>query len=169
MDIFFIAILIILSFFGTIAYFIVLNIFFDKRTAKIEKILNEKRTRSFWVGFINFGFFGVVSLSIFAIAQDNGIELLNFIAFIIVLLLLIGVSLGLVPVIKIIGSNVWGNTNELLQMTFGTLAFLLASAFPIIGWFFLLPFVMFISFGGFILSLFGYSTIRKEDEKNVLG
>ena len=157
MEIFVITLLVLLTAIGTIAYFMVLNVFFPIRIESVKRIITNRRARSFWIGLINFGFFSIVGLTILAIAQNNKIDFLNIIALLIFLPILVGVSIGLVAIIQIVGLNYWETKSAIFQIAYSTIAILLAVNVPIFGWFLLLPYLTFVGFGGFILSLFDKS------------
>jgi len=167
MELLVIILLILLTAVGLVAYFLVLDVFFSLRTELVKGIITNRRARSFWIGLINFAFFSVVGMTVLAIAQNNGIDLLNIVAFLIFLPVLIGISIGFVAIIQLVGSNYWKAKSDLLQISYGTVAILLAVNVPVLGWLLLLPYLAFVGFGGFILSLFERSkkgTAKKTED-----
>ena len=139
------------------AYFLVFVAFFSNRITKTQRVINQTPGRSFWVGLVNFLFFGVIALVLFSIS-NNTTGLVKGIVFIPALfltgILLIGLSFGLTGMVGVLGERIFPDQSAWKRALWSTLAFSLGSAVPVVGWFLLLPYAGLTGLGAFILSFF---------------
>ncbi|HQV95473.1 MAG TPA: hypothetical protein PLA27_05105 [Anaerolineales bacterium] len=139
-------------------YFLVICAFFNKRVLKTLNVAKQLPARSLGIGFVNFLFFGTITVVLFAIAQGAGNELISLIVLIPSLLLttvlVIFLSLGLTAMVGILGERIFPDLSAWRQSFWGTVILTFASAIPFVGWFLLFPFIALTGFGAVILGFF---------------
>ncbi len=139
-------------------YFLVVSAFFNKRVLKTLNVAKQLPARSLGIGFVNFLFFGTITVVLFAIAQGAGNELISLIVLIPSLLLttvlVIFLSLGLTAMVGILGERIFPDLSAWRQSFWGTVILTFASAIPFVGWFLLFPFIALTGFGAVILGFF---------------
>ena len=139
-------------------YFLVVGAFFNKRVLKTLNVAKQLPARSFGIGFVNFLFFGTITVVLFAIAEGVENEAITFIVMIPTLLLaavlVIFFSLGLSAMVSILGERIFPDLSNWQKSFWGTIVLAFASAIPTVGWFLLFPFVAFTGFGAVILGFF---------------
>ena len=132
--------------------------FFNKRVLKTLNVAKQLPARSLGIGFVNFLFFGTITVVLFAIAQGAGNELISLIVLIPSLLLttvlVIFLSLGLTAMVGILGERIFPDLSAWRQSFWGTVILTFASAIPFVGWFLLFPFIALTGFGAVILGFF---------------
>lgn len=143
-------------------YFLVVSAFFNKRVSKTLNVAKQLPARSLGIGFVNFLFFGTITVVLFAIAQGAGNEVISLIVLIPSLLLsavlVILLSLGLSAIVSILGERIFPDLSTWQKSFWGTVIFTFASAIPFVGWFLLFPFVALTGFGAVILGFFQRDT-----------
>ena len=136
-------------------YFLVVSAFFNNRVLKTLNVAKQLPARSLGIGFVNFLFFGTITVVLFAIAQGAGNELISLIVLIPSLLLttvlVIFLSLGLTAMVGILGERIFPDLSAWRQSFWGTVILTFASAIPFVGWF---PFIALTGFGAVILGFF---------------
>lgn len=148
---------IVLMTIGLVAYFLVTHALFGSRVVRTKSILQSMPARSFGIGFVNFVFFGVISLVLLSVAENTGgfvKGVLTIPAMIILALLAIMLSLGLAGVANLIGERIFPDFSPWKQTLWGTVCLTLACTLPFVGWFLLLPYVGFVGIGAVILGFF---------------
>ena len=139
-------------------YFLVVSAFLNKRVLKTLNVAKQLPARSLGIGFVNFLFFGTITVVLFAIAQGAGNELISLIVLIPSLLLttvlVIFLSLGLTAMVGILGERIFPDLSAWRQSFWGTVILTFASAIPFVGWFLLFPFIALTGFGAVILGFF---------------
>ena len=141
------------------AFFASLELFFPARIARTRQILSASPGRSLLVGLINLLFLAGVCLLLLQLADRSGGGAASLLAILAAAILLVAVSFGLAGVVsltaeRILSGRILSGRGSLAR-TFAASALLsLGCAFPLAGWFGLLPFLLCYGLGGFILSLF---------------
>jgi len=149
--------IIILLTIGLAAYFLVVGALFTNRVARTQHAINQMPRRSFWVGLVNFLFFGVIALILFSIAENVG----NFIrviliipALVITAVLAITLSFGFAGLVNVLGERIFSDHSPWKKRLWGTVLLMFACALPAVGWFLLLPYTGLTGFGAVILGFF---------------
>jgi sorbitol-specific phosphotransferase system component IIBC len=119
--------------------------------------------RSFWVGLVNFLFFGVILIVLLILTDGNRIPdvlrvILYIPTFILVATLAVILSLGLSSTVNILGERIFPELNTIKRSVWGSVILSFACALPFVGWFLLLPYVGLTSFGAVILGFFQRET-----------
>lgn len=146
--------LIILLTISLASYFLVISAFFVKRVSKTQNVINQTPGRSFGLGLVNFLFFSAIIFALFAIAENTGNfvkGLLTVPAFIILAFLISLLSIGLTAMVKVMSERMFPDLTAWKQMLWGSVILCFACALPFVGWFLLIPYVMFIGIGATIL------------------
>ncbi len=157
-DIFRITLLVTLLAVAFACYFLVVSAFFNKRVMKTINVAKQLPARSLGIGFVNFLFFGTITVVLFAVAEGVGNEVVKLIVLIpsllIAAVLVIFLSLGLSAMVSLIGERVFPDHSTWQKSFWGTVILAFASAIPTVGWFLLFPFVALTGFGAVILGFF---------------
>jgi len=143
------------------AYFLVFGALFSNRVTRTQRVINQTLGRSFWVGLVNFLFFGVIALILFSLAGNVGNVfrvILLIPALVITALLSIILSFGLASMVNTIGERIFPNHPTWKKTLWGTVVLAFACALPFIGWFLLFPYTGLTGFGAVILSFFQRDT-----------
>ena len=139
------------------AYFLVIGALFTNRAAKTQRVTTAMPGRSFGVGLVNFLFFGVIALVLFSLAENAGSfgrVILTIPALLITATLAVMLSFGLAGMANLLGERILPEITTWKRTLLGTAILSFACALPLVGWFLLLPYMGFVSIGGFILGLF---------------
>ena len=136
-----------------VGLFLVLGAFFPVRLARTHRLTLELPGRSLLVGIVNFLFFGALAF-VFLQWAKNGAGLFNLLAVLLVALLCIGVTFGLTAAAETVGERLAPKATGIWKSAAGAALLSLACAFPLLGWFGLLPYAALQGLGGFILSFF---------------
>lgn len=150
---FFIVILLTLSF---TSYFLVIGALFTNRVTKTQNVINQTPGRSFGLGMVNFLFFGAIAFVLLSIAESTGpfIKGLLTIPALLILTFLIALSsIGLTGVVKVLSERIFPDLTSWKQMLWGSAILCFACALPFVGWFLLIPCVMFMGIGATILGI----------------
>ncbi len=143
-----------------VPFFISLAVFFPARTAKTTDIAARMAGRSFGLGVVNFLFFFGFALLLFTLAErTEGLlrVILTFPALVIAVILSVALSMGLGAMTQLVGERV-GAQSTWRKGLWGTLLLGLGCAFPLLGWFLLLPYAAWVGMGAFIIGFFQRST-----------
>ena len=139
------------------AYFLVIGALFANRVAKAQRVINQTPGRAIGVGLVNFLFFGVIAMILFSVAENtSGViqVILTIPALLIGALLIIILSFGLAGLVNVVGEQILPEYSSLKKTVWGTVMLTFACAIPFVGWFLLLPYVVFLSFGAVVLGFF---------------
>lgn len=136
------------------AYFLTFTALFSERVARTQRICTQSAARSFWVGLVNFVFFGMIVLVLFSIAENAE----NFVRFILLppavvigAVLAILLSFGLTGMSNTLGERLFAEQPAWRKTLFGTILLAFACALPVVGWFLLFPYAGLVGFGAVIL------------------
>lgn len=127
---------------------------FPRRVARTCALADSLPGRAFAVGLVNFLFLGAVALGFSALADGTRFELFRLPALFVAGVLTVTLSFGLTGVAQLIGDRLRPPDSALRRTVWGTLALSLGSAFPLVGWFVLLPYAGLLGLGAFLLSFF---------------
>jgi hypothetical protein len=150
--------IIILLTIGFACYFLIVNALFIGRVSKTVNIVKQMPWRSFGVGFVNFLFFGTITIVLFAISEGLGNGVVKFKllvpALVIAAVLAVLLSFGLSAMINILGERVFPELSAWRKTFWGTVILAFGSAIPTVGWFLLFPYVALTGLGAVILGFF---------------
>ncbi len=149
------------------AYCVVMVLFFGRAVTNAELNATLAPGRAFGVGLVNLLFFGTVAVLSAGVADSTGISLLVIPALVALGLVGIGWSIGVSALARAAGARLLPTVNGFQQVAIGAGVLTLASLLPFIGWFILLPYLLFVGLGSTIMSLFsarsGTTTVTEED------
>ena len=135
---------------------------FPVRVSKVQTTLENNWKRSFWLGLVN-----TILITIFVFgfgSLGNGSPLFYFPAFAMYGAFLIGLLFGLSAFVQILGERLFPDLNPVKRDVKAGSVFLLSSLLPFVGWFLLFPYVICLSVGAVVITLFQN---RKKREKKV--
>lgn len=136
-----------------IAYFSILHALFPARTERTRLIAETSPVRAFFVGLVNFLFFGAICLVAITLGEKvHGIFI--FPGLIVLAGLLVALSLGLSSVVQLAGNRLFPEKSPFARTAWGTGVVYLACLTPFVGWFGLFVYVGLLGIGAFILSFF---------------
>lgn len=156
-DILRLLIIIILLTISLAAYFLVIGTLFTPRVDKTQRVINQMPGRAFGVGLVNFLFFGVIAVVLFAVAENAGgivKGILTIPALLITIFLTALLSVGLAGMINIFSEKFFPDMGGWKRNFWGTVILCFACALPFVGWFLLFPYVGFVGVGAVILGFF---------------
>lgn len=135
------------------AYCVAMVLFFGQAVTHAEVNATLSPWRAFGVGLVNFLFFGTVAFISAGIADSSGIALLSLPALLALFLVGVGWSVGLSALARVAGARLLPNANGFQQIAVGAAVLTVASLLPFVGWFILLPYLLFVGLGATIMSL----------------
>lgn len=136
-----------------IAYLLVLDVFFPDRVSAARTVSAAGTIRAFLVGLVNAFFLSAAILALLALADRSAMPIFVLPALLLLVLLVVGLSIGLAGVALLVGDRVAAERSRGRRLAYGTLALVAATLLPFIGWFGLLPFLLVLALGSAILSL----------------
>ena len=137
-----------------LAFFAALGAFFPGRVARTRQMITTLPGRSALVGAINAVFLGALGLVFFQLGSSRGVGVLTIFGGLLAAALLVGVSFGLTGVVEWLGERLAPSRSRLVQTACGGTLLSLGCAFPLVGWFGLLPFAIVLGLGAFIYTFF---------------
>ncbi|HNB53386.1 MAG TPA: hypothetical protein PK530_15650 [Anaerolineales bacterium] len=144
-----------------IAYFSVLQTLFPVRIERARFIAETSPTRAFFVGLVNFLFFGAICLVSLTLGEKvHGIFLIP--GLIVLAVLLFALSLGLTGIVQLAGNRLFPEKSPFARTAWGTGIVYLACLTPFVGWFGLFIYVGLLGIGAFILTFFQPKTLPAE-------
>ena len=146
-----------------VAFFAVLQVLFPLRIAKIQEAIEARPGRSFLLGLVNFAFFLAIGIGLFALSGRGSIRVLAVITIIYMAALAAGVCFGLASVVQLVGGRLAAQEHGFKRSLWGSLALILASYLPFVGWFLLFPYTGLLGFGGLVLSIFNRDHLAMVD------
>jgi len=161
METLYIILLSILALITLAASFIFIRGLFPVRVSKIQVTLEDNWKRSFWLGLVN-----TILITIFVVgfgSLGNGSPIFYIPAFAMYGAFLIGLLFGLSAFIQILGERLFPDLNPVKRDVKAGAIFLLTSLLPFVGWFLLFPYVLSLSVGAVVITLF-QNRKRKEKE-----
>lgn len=136
------------------SYFLVIGALIANRVTKTKNVIEQTPGRSFGLGMVNFLFFGSIAFVLLSVAENAGPVIRGIImipAFIILAFLIVLSSIGLTSIVKMLGERIFSDVVSWKQITWGSVVLCFACALPFVGWFLLIPYVLFIGIGAAIL------------------
>jgi len=140
------------------SYFLVINALFADRVSKTQNIIHQTAGRSFGLGLVNALFFGAIGLFLLMLLDGNRVPdllrvILIFPTFIVWAFLFSLMSIGLTSMVKNLSERIFPDLTLWKQIVWGSVVLCFACALPFVGWFLLIPFIVFISIGSAILGI----------------
>jgi general stress protein CsbA len=161
METFFIILLSILSLITLAASFIFIRGLFPVRVDKVRATLESNWKRSFWLGLVNTILITILVTGLGSLA--SGSPILYIPAFAIYGALLIGLLFGLSAFNLILGDRLFPDLYPVKRDVRAGAVLLLTSLLPFVGWFLLFPYVISLSVGAVVITLF--QNRKKREEK----
>jgi len=152
----------ILALITLLASFIFIRGLFPVRVNKVQTTLENNWKRSFWLGLVN-----TILITIFVIgfgSLGEGSPLFYFPAFAMYGTFLIGLLFGLSAFIQILGERLFPDLSPVKRDVRAGSVFLLTSLLPFVGWFLLFPYVISLSVGAVVITLFRKKPISIKGE-----
>ena len=134
---------------------------FPVRVSKVQTTLENNWKRSFWLGLVN-----TILITIFVLgfgSLGNGSPLFYFPAFAMYGAFLIGLLFGLSAFVQILGERLFPDLDLVKRDIKAGSVFLLTALLPFVGWFLLFPYVISLSVGAVVITLF--QNRKKRDKK----
>lgn len=146
------------------ALLIVLNILFDKTTSQVAERLDGSMKTSFAVGAVIVGIGGFL-----IVALVSAGSVLQAIGVILYLLLSFWGTVGNAALVRVFGDRLTAladrDQSQLTKWLRGGFALTLSFAFPLIGWFVLMPIISVMTIGAMTLNLFGHAKRSSDAEE----
>jgi hypothetical protein len=165
METFFIILISIAALITLVASFIYIRGLFPVRVSKIQATLENNWKRSFWLGLMN-----TVLITIFVFgfgSLGNGNPIFYIPAFAMYGAFLIGLLFGLSAFVQILGERLFPDHNPVKRDIKAGAVFMLTSLLPFVGWFLLFPYVISLSVGAVVITLFRKNpTITDNENKD---
>ncbi len=133
------------------ALFAVVYVLFPERVALIRIRTEAASRRALLLGLVNALFLGGLIVALASIGGDAA----GILAAALLLLGLAGVTFGLSALSLTVGARLAPEASPLRQVVFGGGALFLACLAPLAGWFGLLPYLVSLGLGAFIMTLRG--------------
>lgn len=162
METIFVVLLSILALITLVASFIFFRGLFPVRVSKIQFTLENHWNRSFWLGLMN-----TILISIFVIgfgSLGNGSPIFYIPAMAIYGAFLIGLLFGLAAFVQILGERLFPDLYPVKRDVKAGAVFLLTSLLPFVGWFLIFPYVISLSVGAVVITLFRKNKLTEGDE-----
>ncbi|MCJ7734267.1 MAG: hypothetical protein MUP11_06940 [Anaerolineales bacterium] len=134
------------------ASFIFTRGLFPERVEKVQQTLETNWKRSFWIGLINTVLISIFVIGLGALGQNSPIFYIP--AFAIYGALLIGLLFGLTAFIQVLGERLFPDQSPVKRDIRAGAVFLLTGLLPFVGWFLLFPYVLSLSVGAVLITLF---------------
>ena len=160
METFYTILLSILALITLVASLIFIRGLFPVRVSKVQVTLEDNWKRSFWLGLLN-----TILITIFVFgfgSLGNGSPLFYLPAFAMYGAFLIGLLFGFSAFVQILGERLFPDLDPVKRDVKAGSVFLLTSLLPFVGWFLLFPYVISLSVGAVVITLFQN---RKKSEK----
>ncbi len=152
METFAVLILSILTLITLIASFVFTRGLFPRKVDLIQAALENHWKRSFWLGLVNTFFITIFVLGLGAIGNNYRIFYLP--TFAIYGIFLIGLLFGLTAFVQLLGGRLFPERTPVQRDIRAGAVFLLTGLLPVVGWFLLFPYVICLSVGAVVLTLF---------------
>lgn len=156
METFAVLLLSILSLITLIASFVFTRGLFPRKVDLIQENLENHWKRSFWIGLVNTVFITILVLGLGSLG--NNFRVFYLPAFAIYAVFLIGLLFGLTAFIQLLGGRLFPERTPVQRDIRAGVVVLLTGLLPAVGWFLLFPYVIFLSIGAVVLTLFREKT-----------
>lgn len=125
------------------------NVLFPTLVTRTRQIAERMPLRSFFVGLLNFVFFGLLSLAF--LSGEQGAKLIGVL---LLLILFSFITVGVAAIARLLGERLRPDEpDSVRQWLAGTLLLEVATLLPGVGWFVLPPLVGLIGYGATIIAL----------------
>ena len=139
-------------------YFLVFAALFPPRVDKASEHLRGSLWRAFWIGLVNFLFFGAIVLLLFALTDGARRSALGVILLLpaatITIAIFAFLSLGLASMSALLGERLFPESAAWKRSFLATLLLGVGCAVPLLGWFLLFPFTALTGFGAVLLTYY---------------
>ena len=139
-------------------YLLVFGALFPARVDKSAEHLRAALWRSFWIGLVNFLFFGAIVLLLFALSEGVRKSILGVILLLpaatITIAIFAFLSLGLASLSAVLGERLFPEAAAWKRSFFATLLLGVGCTIPVLGWFLLFPFAALTGFGAVVLTYY---------------
>jgi len=162
METFFTILISILALITLVASFIFFRGLFPDRVSKIQATLEDNWKRSFWLGLVN-----TILITVFVFgfgSLGNGSPIFYLPAFAMYGAFLIGLLFGLTAFVQILGERLFPDLDPVKRDMKAGAVFVLTSLLPFVGWFLLFPYVISLSVGAVVITIFQERKRRKKEE-----
>jgi hypothetical protein len=156
METFAVLLLSIMSLITLIASFVFTRGLFPRKVDLIQAALENHWKRSFWIGLVNTVFITILVLGLGSLG--NNLRVFYLPAFAIYAVFLIGLLFGLTAFIQLLGGRLFPERTPVQRDIRAGVVVLLTGLLPAVGWFLLFPYVIFLSIGAVVLTLFREKT-----------
>ena len=136
-----------------IALFNVLGALFPTRIEYIRQAAETAPVQVFFLGLVNFLFFGALILGFLALGE-NVHRIFLIPALFILSVVSLGLTFGIGGIVQLTGNRLQPDRSPIQRTTWGTAALYLACLTPLIGWFGVTAYLAWSGMGAFILSFF---------------
>jgi hypothetical protein len=135
---------------------LVISALFPNRLARTKSAAGTMPGRAFGLGLVNCAFFGTIAMVLLTLLDGNRVpDLLRVVLFLptmaVLALLGILITFGAAGVAQVIGERIFEDQNAGRQGAFGAIVLGTACALPFVGWFLLIPYIVFVGIGATIL------------------
>jgi hypothetical protein len=139
-------------------YLLVFGALFPSRVDKASEHLRGSLWRAFWIGLVNFLFFGAIVLLLFALSEGVRKSFLGVLLLLpaatITIAIFAFLSLGLASISAILGERLFPEAAAWKRSFFATLLLGVGCTVPLLGWFLLFPFAALTGFGAVLLTYY---------------
>jgi hypothetical protein len=143
------------------ASFLFIGGLFPQRVNKVRATLESQWKRSFWLGLVNTILITIVVIGLGNLA--NNFPLFFIPAFAIYGAFLIGLLFGLTAFVQLLGGRLFSDHSPVGRDLRAGSVFLLTGLLPFVGWFLLFPYVICLSIGAVVFTLFQDRRKKKVD------
>lgn len=139
-------------------YLLAFGALFPSRVDKASEHARNSSWRAFWIGLVNFLFFGAIVLLLFALS--DGVRRTFFGAVLLIpaatitIAIFAFLSLGLASISAVIGERLFPEAAAWKRSFFAALLLGVGCSIPLLGWFLLFPFAALTGFGAVLLTYF---------------
>jgi hypothetical protein len=158
----FVILISIVSLIALIASLILIRGLFPARVDRVRQTLENHWKRSFWIGLLNTI---LISIFVFGLASlAEGAPIFFVPAFGIYGTFLIGLLYGLEAFNLLVGERLFPDQNPVKRDAKAGAVWMLSSLLPFVGWFLLFPYIISLSVGAVVITLFQTRKERKMKE-----
>ncbi|MGD2058266.1 MAG: hypothetical protein PVI04_05995 [Anaerolineales bacterium] len=143
----------IIVFFCVLALFIVMQALFRAWVEAVKQNARETAGRSLAIGFVNALMLTALSIGLWTLGDNTGFPVFSLLGLILMVALIIATVFGLTAMAVLISERVLPESQGWRQLAGGGGLLVLACLTPYLGWFGLLPYVMFRGLGAFIMKV----------------
>ncbi len=163
METIFVVLLSILALITLVASFIFFRGLFPVRVKKIQITMENNWKRSFWLGLLNTT---LITIFVFGFGSlGNGSPFFYIPAFAMYGAFLIGLLFSLSAFVQILGERLFPDLDPVKRDVKAGAVFLLTSLLPFVGWFLIFPYVISLSVGAVVITLFRKNPTITDNEK----